>query len=803
MAVFGRYYHLQFKQSDRNQDNVFVENDVHIRIYDLSLEGDDTIAWHVTELDGSGDPFRTSSIDNGEDKFTGIKPTQATIKFISTDSVNIATFADSVIDTAAGGVDPGDPRWYVEAFLNLPTPSSYIFKGFLNLDDCAEAFMPLKNEVVLVANDGLGGLKNIPLTKPDGTNPTNENRIADYLAWSLQKTGLNLNLNAIFNIREKTLGTSHFFDVIYPTPKTFEDQIGTSISCFDVIEQILGEEAFLTQRGGEWWIVRVDELGNNNGYYRAVFDSDGVYQSIDSELFLIKTIEKDSTGIFFSQEATIVNLLRPHKSIQETYDFQYPIEIIDNIDFSRGALNSSLPNETIDGISYFAYKYDIDDWTLYTPGLGILGTAYIKKLFTDTNKTYEKSRYLVIDPNSASTTPNWLKSRPLPINKSDKFDLNFDVRFRDDVTGSGDFWVGCAIVVLEGEDGSVWVCGTNGTDPNAKDAWVNVNINLPGTIQGSSRGAWLYQQKSDDQTKWAGLSLSSPPAPVSGNLYLIFEATDFLTNPRYFSNIQFTYTPFINGDYSKYSASIYKIFRDENLVNKREKQVYISDAIQKAFKGALCKIGQWVTFFTSTASFNTGTNNITVSTATEKIRTLLVVGDRIQISGTANNNGIFTVVSLTNSGINTIIHVAESLNFEGGTPTTTFQKIGFTIANSFYAWNDIHTSIPDDIYCHPYGYIQAFDVWNQYRNTLRKFQATLQGLGYGSVDQSTLFLSYPSLVHRYYLQDTNDNTNDRYFMLLSFDIDWKTCEWTGTLIECYNTTTGKHYDDNLETKYIQ
>src|SRR6185369_17359692 len=38
----------------------------------------------------------------------------------------------------------------------------------------------------------------------DGLNPTGYNRLADYIASALQKTGLNLNLRAVFNIRDYT-----------------------------------------------------------------------------------------------------------------------------------------------------------------------------------------------------------------------------------------------------------------------------------------------------------------------------------------------------------------------------------------------------------------------------------------------------------------------------------------------------------------------------------------------------------------------------------------------------------------------
>lgn len=710
MATVGKYYHLEFLNADHNNDRVKDPQTVHIRIYDLSIEDDTTTSWNVTELTPSGDPFHTSSVDNSDDKYTGIRPTQATIKFISSSLVNVSSFVDAEIPI--GGVDVGDPRWYVEAYLNDYLDSNFVFKGFLNLDDCSEAFMPDKNEVVLVANDALGILKNIPLTDFNDDNPTGYNRIADYLVWALSKTGLELNLNAIFNIREQENGTGHFFDTIYLQAKTFEEQIGTCINCYDAIEKILGEIAFLCQRGGEWWIVRVDEM-NNNGYYRAVYNSNGVLQSIDSSsTFFIKAIEKDFTAIFFSQEQTQVYLTRPYKFIKETYQFEYPLEIIDNIDFSRGVdpytpLNMS--PVVIDGVTYYVTKFHIQDWTLGATLGAVNNIAYIKKLYSDSNKTYEKQRYVVIEPGSPFRN-YYLESNPIPIEKNDKMSFSVDFRYTDTINNNSVSGMPIARIILNGNDGSTWAWGRQGTSPNRWFSGTEASLQFTSSVPVNFKD-------------WQTVSTEVGAAPVSGtiSIRLLHVVADFTTKDIHFSNIQFSYTPYINGDYSKYSSYYFKVYRDENYINKREKQVYISDSFKPLFKGQLFK--------------------------------------------------------------------------QDGSD--------YVLTNRFYAWNDVNTTSPDDQYIHPYGHIQAFDVWNQHRNKQRKFQATSQGLGYGSLDQSGLFLAYPSLVHQYLLQDASEHTNNRYFMLTSFDIDWFLCEWTGNLVEVYNSDTPRVYDDNLETKYIQ
>jgi hypothetical protein len=92
MATRGRYYELGVKNADKNLFNIATPQTIYARIYDLSLEDDTTTEWEVITLTGSGDPIRLSTVDNSEDKFTGLKPLQATIKFISSNTVNITTF---------------------------------------------------------------------------------------------------------------------------------------------------------------------------------------------------------------------------------------------------------------------------------------------------------------------------------------------------------------------------------------------------------------------------------------------------------------------------------------------------------------------------------------------------------------------------------------------------------------------------------------------------------------------------------------------------------------------------------------
>jgi hypothetical protein len=70
----------------------------------------------------------------------------------------------------------------------------------------------------------------------------------------------------------------HWYDVVYLDAKTFESEIGESENCYTVLEKILGEDCFITQWKGNWWIFRLDEM-ENNPVYVAEFDLVGTYIS--------------------------------------------------------------------------------------------------------------------------------------------------------------------------------------------------------------------------------------------------------------------------------------------------------------------------------------------------------------------------------------------------------------------------------------------------------------------------------------------------------------------------------------------
>ncbi len=58
------------------------------------------------------------------------------------------------------------------------------------------------------------------------------------------------------------------------------------------------------------------------------------------------------------------------------------------------------------------------------------------------------------------------------------------------------------------------------------------------------------------------------------------------------------------------------------------------------------------------------------------------------------------------------------------------------------------------------------------------------------------------LLHRYKLTDANENTTDRLFMILHYDMDYFLLEWKVFIASLYRTDLGMVYTDDHLFRYI-
>ena len=246
----GKVYRGEFSNSQvLYLDNSGFEQTVIVLIDDTA----DTSGGEL-DIEMAENPVTIRVVDNNEDKFTPIRSKSAEIRIHTTPNVNIMTFG--------GG---GDNQYKVQICINAV--DNIIFEGWLSISDLRQDFQPDPNVLVLTATDGLGFLKDVPLTDINGNQFKGPNRIADYIAGCLAKTGLQKTLIAEMNVKESTQPTNylgHMYHTIYLDAQTFAESIDEFEDCFSVLEKILGEYCELSQQKNEWYIRAIDEFDWQN-----------------------------------------------------------------------------------------------------------------------------------------------------------------------------------------------------------------------------------------------------------------------------------------------------------------------------------------------------------------------------------------------------------------------------------------------------------------------------------------------------------------------------------------------------------
>lgn len=765
MSQYGIIYRMEFLNAEGFT--------VRVNISPTDILIPDVATPTVIPLTGSGTPVIVSASDNDEDKFTQIRSKSAKIQFVSDSSIGLdsSTFSQG-----------GDNLWVCDIILQ-DTPE-YIFRGFLMMADNQQPFQPDPQYVTLTATDHLAALKEIALVDYGGDNPIGKFKVGQFIAFCLLKTGLAFNIKVVNNLRAgsaqftmattfasggntltvadtkifypgqriiitgtvsnnatlfvKTVDSStqitvvntiasegpvnatitdynsqfHWYDKVELDSKTFEVEIGKCENCYSVLQKILGEDCFITQWNGEWWVFRVDEM-EDNPVYVATFDSNGLYVSTAAGTQYDKSIGRNEDSKFANADA-LLRFVRPHQFVKEKFSFNTPLEVPCNVAFLRGTIVLDTPTRKI---------YTLDCWDKFKAPGNSVSTATVH-LYVDYVDGYEVNRYIVFFDNGDF---NFLQSEEIPVKQGDKFNIEVTRRMQSN-HGSGGTDP-CVQVRLYGNDGTFWTHhGKNaGAAADSDSAYWKACTSSFTTNQ-----KFFAFEISDDQDDTQNIDLFSgegAPVPIEGYLkILVYNSALYgATEDTYIQKVSFEYIPYINGTYERYSGQSTQIDRIETgYFANRDKEVSISDSPKPLLKGGM--------FLTIDA-------------------------------GSGDRSWLFP--NWFNAATN------------GGT----------------------FTGLPSTDYLHPYGYIQAYSVWNQYKGYKNSLDRGI-GINIFSGSIKGLTDNWPDLLHRYSLTDMNNQTNNRYFLLISLSQDWKSCLWTACFVEIYNRVILKSYNDPLLFKYV-
>ncbi|MGQ0739542.1 MAG: hypothetical protein ACT4OJ_10815 [Bacteroidota bacterium] len=657
------------------------------------------------DLQPAADAFRLLTDNNNENKINPIVGQRLVMKFISTNQLNLNKLL-------AGPYS--DRRYRVTASIN----DRVFFRGFLQMGDAQEAFMPHGNPIELTATCGLASLKNKTLKNFTDENPTGYNKIIDYVAWCLRQTGIVQDIYVAMNIREEGIGTiaaapgGHFFNQQFLHALTFEAEPGESEDCYSVLEKMMGNLCRISQRHGSWFIKNWDEFDNQPDYV-GHFNSLGVFQSMLAAATYEKEIGRGE-NMKWSNHSAIIGFTSPAKFGKLLYRYENPQELPCNVDMERG--------DYIADIDADSKKYELDCWDKHKEAFGggdgpPDADIYIQRNFFN---GYENERFLVFD----GSVGNFVKSGTIPVKAKDKIRVGMNRRMSADVSGSGFFRDIAMQVRLYANDGTYWSLQGE-TSAGDTIAWVQTDpvFNSP------AKFLYFEGDASADQTESQTLygTTESPGIPKDGYIRLCVHqshmtAGDWPGKDTWVDKVEFHLLHYINGSYDKYVGQHNKVSQGNDDLEKLDEQVYVSDAPGRVLKGALHKYN----------------------------------GSDYELSG------LFWNASLYPAGV------------------------------------------PDPSYNHPFGYIQAFNVWNQIWMLQRIFRGSIQGIESSSVDGLGR-CDLPTIHHTYRLRDTDSHTNSKKFMLLSYDIDLVLCEFNSAVLkQCHDETVGfgKRYTDTHEFKYL-
>lgn len=855
----GIIYRGDYVNIETDATNANVQQQCRLDIYDTETLIDDAAGESIIDLEMTGEPVQIEVVDNSEDNFTPVRPKQLTAKIYSSDAIRISTFSEG-----------GDNRYKVVYTTQNETP----FIGWLSISDLSQEFMPDPNVITLVAGDGLGFLKDIPLTNFDSENPTHENTIMDYLVWIFSKTGLQLNIVCCFNIRERNAGPintqapvtlittfisspnematevttffypgqivqitgtasnnvtftvlgvtqsivtfvsadipftnevgvsatftditpetgrGHFFKHEWLDAKSGEDDIGTSINCFDWLKNILKEMVSVYQDNNTWFIMRKDEYEFSKPFYLFTFDYTGTFVS-KSQATFEKSIGAGLTLSWMDDNAQ-ESLERPSKSVKEIYDYLTPKELPDNADYDRGAVTTRV-------IEAGYTAYNLNDWVIGNLWGSATTLPTIDAVILRSFNTFgdEVTRFIMLTmPATTTGAFQYIRSSPIPLGFMDRFTWSFDVSAMTNPSGDGILQI--CFIVLYGSSGAVYILNPADTthtwvndeqQPTLK--WHVSNAQLSLFRTGLN---WALHDTGSNvtvKTDWQNCTIEGPALPEDGELRIFLFAgnqsgSSFDNLKLRYQNFNFDYRAYIGGTYQKYKAQYHKAQGGTKTIAAREETVQVSDSPKRLFKGALLKINGQTVLFTGTVT-GLAPNSIEISGYKN---TLFDTGTKLIVTGT--NTGVFTISEVIYHIIGdfTEIKVKEQ-TIVNSLETATLSKYLFTLANQFYDASNFPNGDFTDVL--PYGKIQVFDVWNQYNRTMSKFDGTVDGL-----DTATVI---PDLKYKYFLTDAGIETNNKMFQLLHYSHEQHLCEWKAFLHEVADSTIAKTYT-GYTFKYI-
>lgn len=583
-------WNLKYKISFTNENN-------ELCIVHLSSKTDNG---DLVELQGDQGTVAITWPNSEEDKFSGVRGSEATIKIVIYDSYGVD------LDTWLGD----DTEWKVDYYKSDLVTTNW--QGFLVQDEHTREMQDEPWNLELHAVDGLGLLKDRPLTNTEGDTYTGQNFLLDYAGDILWQVNPYLKLVTHINIFHVAMNDRNVDPENDPwlqiklEARSWQSDATTFEDCYSVLEKMLvswGLTCF--QWNGAWHIVDLmDFLLGVTSFTTYGYDLDN---PTNAHLRIVEGAEVNAVfeakiaphaDVLWSGplepegEDQFIGLKFANKSVKLTYSYTPWPELPLNNKFERGTL--FLPYS---GVGYTANLPD--DWEhgkiSFSGGIpftlaATTKIAYVLRNF-DTFGT-EISRELIMEkPNYGNiNNTDVLRSEGIPVTAGDKIEVSYQWKTNNNAVGGAGLTPLTMIVYLVNDAGSqVYGLGEDSTT-NTHGRWT----------LGSIPGLFIRYETGEDSSVYRAGGSSSDPIPATGTLYILFVVDDQLAiapNRYYWQDFHFTYMPYTAGGYRQVKGESHLIAQNAEYKQKSEVEIFLNDSTHGVLKGAMYRfsnVAGWI-----------------------------------------------------------------------------------------------------------------------------------------------------------------------------------------------------------------
>ncbi len=483
--AYGLKYSMQVAAKSQPTELIYT-----LEIYKKDFVSDEEV------FEAAEDPIIVQVLANSDDPFEPIVPTQLTVL------ADITDFGGQLPDFTSR-----DDRLYWGK-LYAQSGTFLVWQGFVLQDNTNVPFTTGFIALQLIFVDGLAILNSIPYEPTDPDINVLED-LSTVITNCLNKIGLpdGYNINYLANIYGSVMDTNiSVFKQCYYAPRNWLNNDLTFKTCFEVLEIIckaFGAQIF--QSNGEWWVANVNDRATEFITFFQTDQDNGAEAKISRgkmrEILPYDLSDTDNSPWHFEEGIQTKILRKGYASIEFTHNVGFAPQGIDN-----GTL------EDTDGASYYR------NW----------GKSVTASVTATTLGPYPA---ILLQPTGGGPTQRLARAFPLssaPGNQGDQINLSF------------------------------LIDGQATPSPTVPKCWLQILVQDPITLDIywlDSSNNWVLQVGAapvpDDRyypvmgttsSTYESVGVTTPPLPISGNLFFQWATDNFDTLVCTIANAVMTFT---------------------------------------------------------------------------------------------------------------------------------------------------------------------------------------------------------------------------------------------------------------------